>query len=110
MIRGTELAEWESDDMMLNYDLIIDDDTVFLYFNELKLYILKNNLKHKFLTQLYDEFKLDENDYDYLMKWYYKRKRYIDTPETREQNRIFLEKRKQEDDELYQEILKLINK
>jgi hypothetical protein len=42
------------------------------------------------------------------MKWYYKRKRYVDTPETRELNRIFLEQRKKEDDELYQEILKLM--
>jgi hypothetical protein len=108
---ATELAEWELlDNMMLNDDIILEDGTTFLYFNEIKLHIAKNKLKHKFLNNLYDEFKLDEADYDYLMKWYYKRKRYVDTPETREQNRLFLEQRKKEDDEQYQEILELMKK
>ena len=106
-----ELAEWELlDDMMLNDDIILEDGIIFLYFNEIKLHIVKNKLKHKFLNKLYDEFKLDQNDYDYLMKWYYKRKRYVDTPETREESRLLYEIRKKESEEKYQRILKLMKK
>lgn len=103
------LKDWESNDFMLDDDLIFDDH-LFKYVNEVKIFILKNKLNHKFLNKLCDTSKISDNDYHYLMDWYYTRKTYIDTPETREEDRIFFEQREKEAYEMYQETLKLLEK
>jgi hypothetical protein len=72
------LKVWESNDFMLDDDLIIGD-LIFNYVDEVKIYILKNKFNHKFLNKLNDTDKLSNNDYQYLMNWYYKRKTYVDT-------------------------------
>ena len=101
------LKEWESNDLMLDNYLTIGNIT-FKYINEVKLYILKNNKNHKFLNKLIDSMKISDTDYDYLMRWYYDRKTHVDTPEEKEKNRIFFEKRKKEEHEKYNQIIELM--
>lgn len=103
------LKDWESNDFMLDDDLIIGD-LIFNYVDEVKIYILKNKFNHKFLNKLNDTGKLRDNDYQYLMNWYYERKTHVDTPEKREAIRVFFEQREKEEYEEIQKILELMKK
>jgi hypothetical protein len=101
------LKDWESNDFMLDDDLIIGD-LIFNYVDEVKIYILKNKFNHNFLNKLNDIDKLSNNDYQYLMNWYYKRKTHVDTPEKREAIRVFFEQCEKEEYEKYQKNLELM--
>ena len=104
----SKLKEWESDNLSLDYEFILKD-IEFIYLNQVKNYMLDNNKKHKFLNKIYKDGHLSDTDYDYLMRWYYKRKTYKDTPEEREENRLACERQQQQMIEQYQELMKIIN-
>jgi len=104
------LKEWESDNLMLDDDLIIDD-VIFTSLNEVKKYIIKEDKKKVFLNILWDNSEISDNDYFYLMRWYCDRKTYKEpTPEEIEETRIYFEERDKEIDESYQRTLELLKK
>jgi hypothetical protein len=104
------LKSWESDDLTLDDDLIIND-IIFKTLNEVKIYMIENKKNHKFLNKLNDKDKISDNDYHYLMRWYYKRKTYKElTYEEIEANNRLYEKRQKEDLEKYQKLLELLEK
>ena len=105
----SQLKEWESNDLSLDYEFILKN-IEFIYIDQVKNYMLDNKKKHKFLNKLYRDGHLSDTDYDYLMKWYYKRKTYKDTPEEREKIRLASERHHQQMLEQYQELMKIINK
>ena len=105
----SQLKEWESNDLSLDYEFILKN-IEFIYIDQVKNYMLDNKKKHKFLNKLYRDGHLSDTDYDYLMKWYYKRKTYKDTPEEREENRLACEREKQSAINKYNKLKKLITK
>ena len=103
----SQLKEWESNTLSLDYEFILKD-IEFIYIDQVKNYMLDNKKKHKFLNKLYRDGHLSDTDYDYLMKWYYKRKTYKDTPEEREKTKLFFDKLEKEELQKYNQIIKLI--
>jgi hypothetical protein len=93
------LEEWEKDDFYLDKDSIFIENEELTYVNDVKIHMIKNKLKHKFLNKLYDNDKISSDDYFYLMRWYYEKKNKKIYPITKEQqikNNIIAEERIQE--------------
>lgn len=103
------LKNWESNDFMLDENLIFNN-IKFSFMNEVKLYMLTENKNHKFLNKLWDTSKLSDTDYDCLIRWYYDKKTYIDTPAKIKEDVAFIEQRKIEELEKYQNTLELMKK
>jgi hypothetical protein len=101
----SQLKEWESNDLSLDYEFILKN-IEFIYIDQVKNYMLDNKKKHKFLNKLYRDGHLSDTDYDYLMKWYYKRKTYKGTPEEREKTKLFFDKLEKEELQKYNQIIK----
>jgi hypothetical protein len=49
----SQLKEWESNDLSLDYEFILKD-IEFIYIDQVKNYILDNKKKHKFINKLYN--------------------------------------------------------
>ena len=51
--------------------------------NDVKIHMIKNKLKHKFLNELYNNDKITSDDHFYLMHWYYNKKKISNYKRTR---------------------------
>jgi len=102
-----ELSDWEKSDLWLDKDFT-HKKKLFKYVDDVKIYMLKNNLDNNFLNKLWDASRISDNDYHFIIDWYYTRKTYIDTPEEREKERLMFEEWEADNKKKYQEILELL--
>lgn len=108
MSNKIELAKWEICDYALDGDFLKFDDEELKTVSDVKIYMLKNKLKSKFLNKLYyEDYLIHENDYFHLMQWYYFRKSYKTTPE---ESAKFFKEEEEKNLKKYKKLLKKISK